>query len=145
MKASNSQMQRYNILLILTNGEIGEDQIENLAKKVIIGEDIDSEEQKTYHEIVEGSNLPLSIIIVGIGERSSFEHFKTLDADINPLYSEKTKTYQARDIVQFVQPAPRTSSPFLPERTPHNRSGCGDTGAPPHAPSKGDASRGSRV
>jgi len=26
----------------------------------------------------------------------------TLDADVNPLYSKKTKTYAARDIVQFV-------------------------------------------
>jgi hypothetical protein len=39
---------------------------------------------------------------VGLGERS-FEELKDLDADLNPIYSEETKSYQSRDQVQFVK------------------------------------------
>ena len=48
-----------------------------------------------------GSNLPLSIIIVGVGG-ANFDAMDTLDADQRPLYSDAYKKYMARDIVQFV-------------------------------------------
>jgi vacuolar-type H+-ATPase subunit F/Vma7 len=44
----NQQNQKYNILLIITDGII-------------------SDMQSTIDEIVDGSSLPLSIIIVGVG------------------------------------------------------------------------------
>ena len=57
--------------------------------------------QKTIDEIVRGSSLPLSIIIVGVGSED-FASMKVLDADDTPLYSNKLKKYMERDIVQFV-------------------------------------------
>jgi len=56
---------------------------------------------KTIDEIVRGSELPLSIVIVGVGN-ADFESMEILDADINPLFSQKYKKYMSRDIVQFV-------------------------------------------
>lgn len=41
---------------------------------------------KTHHEIVEGSELPLSVIIIGVGT-ADFGIMETLDADKDPLYS----------------------------------------------------------
>ena len=57
--------------------------------------------QKTIDEIVRGSSLPLSIIIVGVGD-ADFSSMDVLDADDDPLYSRKYKKYMASDIVQFV-------------------------------------------
>ena len=48
-----------------------------------------------------GSSLPLSIIIVGVGE-ADFTSMDTLDADDEPLYSKKYKKHMDSDIVQFV-------------------------------------------
>ena len=63
-----SQMnQKYNILLIITDGII-------------------NDMQKTIDQIVRGSSLPLSIIIVGVGS-DDFESMDILDADEVPLYS----------------------------------------------------------
>ena len=70
------------MLLIITNGAI---------------EDID----ETVDQLVEGSDLPLSIIIVGVGN-AEFEMMEKLDADVNPLKSKTTGMYQKRDMVQFV-------------------------------------------
>ena len=56
---------------------------------------------KTIDEIVRGAELPLSIVIVGVGE-DEFESMDQLDADQTPLYSQKYKKYMPRDIVQFV-------------------------------------------
>jgi len=56
---------------------------------------------KTIDQIVRGSSLPLSIIIVGVGE-ADFSSMDVLDADDNPLYSKKFKKYMSSDIVQFV-------------------------------------------
>lgn len=76
--------QKYNILLILTDGAISE-----------------IDQQDTINKIVEASGLPLSIIIVGIGE-ADFDEMEKLDADKHPLKHSKTGIYQSRDIVQFV-------------------------------------------
>ena len=45
--------------------------------------------------------LPLSIIIVGIGD-ADFDQMEQLDGDVTPLYSSALGRYVARDIVQFV-------------------------------------------
>lgn len=57
--------------------------------------------KQTIDEIVRGSALPLSIIIVGVGD-ADFSSMDVLDADDEPLYSQKYKKYMASDIVQFV-------------------------------------------
>ena len=68
---------------------------------LIITDGIINDMQKTIDEIVRGSSLPLSIIIVGVGE-ADFSSMDVLDADDDPLYSRKYKKYMASDIVQFV-------------------------------------------
>jgi hypothetical protein len=74
--------QKYTIMLILTDGII-------------------NDLQATIDEVVEGSVLPLSIIIVGIGA-ADFDQMDLLDADDAPLFSKKLNRYASRDIVQFV-------------------------------------------
>ncbi len=72
---------KYHILLILTDGKI---------------DDIDD----TIDQLVEASFLPLSVIIVGIGN-ADFSNMVYLDADENPLISSRG-VKAARDLVQFV-------------------------------------------
>ena len=71
----------YNILLILSTGVI-------------------NDLQQTIDVLVEASLLPLSVVIVGIGD-GDFKNMETLDGDIFPLTSSKGKK-RIRDIVQFV-------------------------------------------
>ena len=74
----------YYILLILTDGAYN---------------DID----ETKDLIVEASSLPLSIIIVGIGENDDdFTLMEDLDADENPLTNSRGQI-RKRDIVQFIK------------------------------------------
>ena len=44
--------------------------------------------QQTCHEIVRASDLPISIIFVGIGD-SEFKSFKKIDNNIEPIWSEE--------------------------------------------------------
>jgi len=74
--------QKYMVLLIITDGQIC---------------DMD----ETIDQIVRGSSLPLSIIIVGVGN-ADFSSMDVLDADETPLYSKKLQQYMSSDIVQFV-------------------------------------------
>lgn len=78
----SQQNQKYNILLIITDGII-------------------NDMQKTIDQIVRGSSNPLAIIIVGVGS-ADFDSMDVLDADDTPLYSTRYKKYMAADIVQFV-------------------------------------------
>lgn len=78
----SQQEQKYNILLIITDGKI-------------------SDMKATTDQIVYGSELPLSIIIVGVGS-ADFSSMDVLDADDEPLYSQRFKKRMAADIVQFV-------------------------------------------
>ena len=57
--------------------------------------------QQTIDSIVYASGLPLSIVIVGVGQ-ADFSSMQELDADDAPLYSHRYQKYQTRDIVQFV-------------------------------------------
>ena len=72
----------YHILLILTDG-------------------IPCDMNDTVDCIVEASKLPLSIVIVGIGE-TDFENLDYLDGDIIPLVNSAGEI-RKRDIVQFVK------------------------------------------
>ena len=78
---NNGMTMGYNILLILTDG-----QIDDLTD--------------TIDEMVEASFLPISVIIVGIGN-GDFTSMDILDADENPLY-DRRKRKADRDLVQFV-------------------------------------------
>ena len=55
---------------------------------------------ETIDELVEGSFLPLSIIIIGVGD-ADFSNMVYLDADKNPLVNSKGVN-SVRDLVQFV-------------------------------------------
>ena len=57
--------------------------------------------QKTIDEIVRGSELPVAIIIVGVGD-ADFKTMEVLDGDEEALYSSAYRKYMAADIVQFV-------------------------------------------
>mmetsp|Transcript_39991 Transcript_39991/g.61197 ORF Transcript_39991/g.61197 Transcript_39991/m.61197 type:complete len:83 (+) Transcript_39991:1079-1327(+) len=65
---------------------------------LIITDGIIFDMEKTIDQVVRGSSLPLSIIIVGVGD-DDFSTMDILDADEKPLYSEKFKKYMASDIV----------------------------------------------
>ncbi|RHZ69519.1 hypothetical protein Glove_283g20 [Diversispora epigaea] len=82
----SGNLKSYYILLIITDGVIT---------------DMDS----TVKAIISATSLPLSIIIVGVGN-ADFANMNILDADDNPLkVSQKSfdgKTVVGRDIVQFV-------------------------------------------
>lgn len=72
----------YSILFIITDGEV---------------EDL----QATKLEIIKGSALPFSIVIIGVGEsQSNFQKMIHLDGDDTLLAARGKKA--ARDIVQFV-------------------------------------------
>lgn len=81
-KEMSQNDQKYTILLILTDGAI-------------------HDFQDTVDSIVSGSNLPLSIVIVGIGNED-FSNMDKLDGDIDPLYSQRLKKYTESDIVNFI-------------------------------------------
>jgi len=57
--------------------------------------------EATKEAIIAASSLPLSLIIVGVGEED-FSSMEFLDADKRVLKSSATGTVAARDIVQFV-------------------------------------------
>ena len=71
----------YSVLLIISDGRV---------------EDM----KETKNAIVEASDAPLSIIIIGVGNWS-FKDFEMLDSDDDYLYSS-TGERMKRDIVQFV-------------------------------------------
>jgi len=75
------QSTSYTILLIITDGEI-------------------TDMDQTVRAIVECDNLPLSIIIVGVGNGCDFELMDQLDGDKQKLRSGHNQ--MKRDIVQFV-------------------------------------------
>lgn len=68
---------------------------------LILTDGIINDMEKTIDEIVRGSSLPMSIIIVGVGD-ADFSSMDILDADDDPLYSKKFKKFMQSDIVQFV-------------------------------------------
>ena len=75
------KIMNYHILMILTDGQI---------------DDMDD----TKNALVEASFLPISVIIIGIGD-GDFGNMDILDADENPLF-DKNGRKADRDLVQFV-------------------------------------------
>ena len=80
IKAENNRL-RYHILLILTDGII-------------------NDEQDTMDALVDGSFLPLSVIIIGIGN-DHFQEMIELDGDDKPI-KNRDGVIRMRDLVQFV-------------------------------------------
>lgn len=80
---NSSNNLKYFILLLITDGAM---------------EDL----QASVDQIVELAHLPVSIIIVGVGDAENFEKMRFLDADTSPLISSVTGETMTRDIVQFV-------------------------------------------
>ena len=80
-RIDSSDLFEYHILMILTDGVI---------------DDL----QSTIDALVEASELPLSVIIVGIG-KEDFKKMEILDGDEIPLVSSTGKK-RMRDLVQFV-------------------------------------------
>jgi hypothetical protein len=76
------QRPRYFILLIITDGVL-------------------TDMKSTISEIVKASDLPVSIIVVGVGDED-FGLMNLLDSDEALLYSPELKQRAKRDIVQFV-------------------------------------------
>ena len=68
---------------------------------LLITDGIISDIEKTIDQLVRGSSLPLSVIIVGVGQ-ADFSSMDILDGDDAPLYSSTLRRYCSRDIVQFV-------------------------------------------
>ena len=80
-RINKDDLFEYHILMILTDGVI-------------------NDLQETIDILVEASLLPLSVIIIGIGN-DKFEKMESLDGDTIPLTSSKGEK-RKRDIVQFV-------------------------------------------
>lgn len=81
--ARSAEVGKYFILMILTDGLI-------------------TDMDETSEAIVEASNLPISIIIIGIG-KEDFSNMDILDGDEIPLKSPISGKIVSRDIVQFVE------------------------------------------
>jgi predicted lipoprotein len=79
---ASRQPAEYHVILILTDGEI---------------HDMD----QTKRQVVIGSKLPISIIIVGVGDEN-FTKMVELDGD-DKILRDQTGTAASRDIVQFVK------------------------------------------
>ena len=81
-RINKKDLFEYHILMILTDGII-------------------KDLQPTIDALVEGSEYPLSVIIIGIGNEPNFKKMEILDGDEVPLISSKGKKWK-RDLVQFV-------------------------------------------
>lgn len=77
-----ASLMSYNVLLILTDGEI-------------------HDMPQTKELLVDCSGLPLSVIIIGVGQEK-FKNMKALDSDKGLLRDERGRI-ATRDIVQFVK------------------------------------------
>ena len=80
-EVERENFNNYHILMILTDGII---------------EDMD----QTIDSLVEASFLPISVIIIGIGN-ADFSNMDVLDADDEPLVDSNNRKSD-RDLVQFV-------------------------------------------
>ena len=80
-KTQGNNYKIYNILMILTDGII-------------------DDMEETINSLVEASYLPISVIIIGIGD-ADFTNMNRLDADEEVLYDENGRIAE-RDLVQFV-------------------------------------------
>lgn len=88
----SQEKQQYFVLLIITDGII-------------------NDLEQTVDEIAYASTLPISIVIVGVGNED-FSMMKVLDADSSPLFSKKYNMNITKDIIQFVPFKDFKSKPY---------------------------------
>ncbi|XWS57854.1 hypothetical protein CRYUN_Cryun09bG0209300 [Craigia yunnanensis] len=81
-QATSKDITKYFVLLIITDGVL-------------------TDIQETIDALVRASDLPLSILIVGVGD-ADFKQMEILDADNGRLLESSTGRVATRDIVQFV-------------------------------------------
>ncbi|VVA12788.1 PREDICTED: BONZAI [Prunus dulcis] len=81
-RSLSSSNKKYYVLLIITDGIL-------------------TDLQETKDALVRASNLPLSVLIVGVGN-ADFKQMEILDADSGPRLESSTGRIATRDIVQFV-------------------------------------------
>lgn len=72
--------QHYYVLLIITDGEY-------------------NDKEETIQSLIHASNLPVSVVIVGVGD-VSFHNMHVLDANDHPLHNHDYTDWCVRDIVQ---------------------------------------------
>ncbi|PIA39445.1 hypothetical protein AQUCO_02600118v1, partial [Aquilegia coerulea] len=78
----SDNQRKYNVLLIITDGVL-------------------TDLQETKNALVKASDLPLSVLIVGVGG-ADFKEMEILDADNGKRLESSTGRIATRDIVQFV-------------------------------------------
>ena len=83
----------------------------NYSVFLLLTDGIINDLQESIDEIVKGCYLPLSIVIVGIGNEN-FDKMEILDADDIPLVSSWGETMK-RDIVQFVPFSKFKNNPII--------------------------------
>ncbi|XP_022743809.1 uncharacterized protein LOC111294662 [Durio zibethinus] len=81
-QATSNNITKYFVLLIITDGVL-------------------TDIQETMDAVVRASDLPLSILIVGVGD-ADFKQMEILDADDGHQLESSTGRLATRDIVQFV-------------------------------------------
>jgi hypothetical protein len=81
LQSNEGDVMAYMVLLILTDGDV-------------------SDKKETIDSIIAATNLPLSIIMIGVGD-DNFEFLEKLDGDDEVLVGS-SKMKAQRDIVQFV-------------------------------------------
>ncbi|XWS64848.1 hypothetical protein CRYUN_Cryun05aG0039500 [Craigia yunnanensis] len=81
-QATSNDVTKYFVLLIITDGVL-------------------TDIQETMDALVRASDLPLSILIVGVGD-ADFKQMEILDADDGHRLESSTDRVATRDIVQFV-------------------------------------------
>lgn len=92
MDPQTADEQHYTILMLITDGVL-------------------NDVQRTIDSIVNATNHPMSIIIVGVGN-ADFDTMDVLDADDEPLISSRGVQMKA-DIVQFVPFNKFRNSPYM--------------------------------
>ena len=89
-----------NDLIFEVEGEIEEGQLYNYHIIMILTDGMIDDMAETKDSLVAASFLPISVIIIGIGN-GDFTKMDILDADVSPLY-DSTGRKADRDLVQFV-------------------------------------------
>ena len=89
-----------NDLIMEVDRELEEGKIFNYHIIMILTDGMIDDMQETKDSLVAASFLPISVIIIGIGN-GDFSKMDVLDADIEPLYDSNRRKAD-RDLVQFV-------------------------------------------